>query len=306
MLKIILKSVLQLAVVLIGISTLLFILLRLSGDPAAMIAGPEATNEQLEIIRKELGLDRPIAVQYFSFIFDMMRFEFGNSFRTGLPVWNVILERLPNSLILAAVAVVLAMSVAIPVGVYIAVNRNKASSFFALSGSLIGQSIPNFVLGIFLLLIFAAGLGWFPSYGFSSPLSLVLPAITLSSFMMARHIRLTRSFMVEELQKDYVRTANANGIPQRKIRYKHVLRNVIAPVFSLAAIDLGQLFGGAVITETVFSWPGLGRLLVDNVLHRDYPVVQASVFMIAVIVVAVNFAMNILNRRIDPTLRRVS
>jgi len=294
----------QLAVVLLGVSTLLFFLLRLSGDPAQVVAGAEATPEQLEAVRLSLGLDAPLAQQYVTFVADAVRLDFGTSFLYNTDAREVALSRFGASAELTAVAVLLAMGIALPAGVYSAVRKDSASGSLVTVGTLVGQSVPNFVVGVLLLLVFSVRLGWLPSFGNDGWRSVVLPAITLSLFMMARQTRLVRALMVDELSKDYVRSAVANGVPVRRVRYRLALRNVLVPVLSLAAVDLGALLGGAVVTESLFAWPGVGRLLVDSVGSRDYPVVQASVFLIAVVVVLINFAMEIVNRLVDPTLRR--
>lgn len=301
--RLLLRRGLQLLLVLWGISTLLFLLMRLSGDPAALLAGPQATPEQIEGFRRMLGLDQPLPVQYWYFITDIAQLDFGDSYQYRLPAMQTVMERFPASLQLTFSAVLLALAVAIPVGIFAAVRRGRLSGGLVLTGTLLGQSVPNFVLGILLILVFAVTLGWLPSFGQDGWASLVLPAVTLSAFMMARQTRLVRAYMVEELTKDYVRAAQANGIPTHRIRFRHTLRNVLVPVVGLAGIDIGQMFGGAVITEAVFAWPGIGRLLVDAVLNRDYPLAQAAVFVIAVLVVVVNFAIDLLYRLIDPRLR---
>lgn len=298
-----LRRAAQLVLVLIGISTLLFFLIRLSGDPAAILAGPQATPDQVMEFRRQLGLDRPLPVQYWSFLTDLVRLEFGDSFQFRQPAIEVVLSRFGASAQLTFAAVFIALAVAIPFGVFAAVRRDRLSGNAVLTGTLLGQSVPNFVLGILLILFFSVQLGWFPSFGRSGPLSLVLPALTLSGFMMARQTRLVRALMVEELSKDYVRSAQANGIPLRRLRLNHTLRNVLVPVVGLAGIDIGQIFGGAVVTEVVFAWPGLGRLLVNAVLSRDFPLAQAAVFVLAIVVVVVNLTIDLVYRLLDPKLR---
>lgn len=304
--RLLLRRTLHLGLVLVGISTLLFFLIRLSGDPAAILAGPSATPEQIAGLRQQLGLDRPMLAQYGAFLTDLLRLDFGDSYQYRQPAIEVVLARFPASMLLTLSAVAIGLTVAIPAGVYAAVRRDRLSGSAVLTGTLLGQSVPNFVLGILLILVFSVTLGWFPSFGFDGISSLVLPAITLSGFMMARQTRLVRAFMVEELSKDYVRAAQVNGIPLRRLRLNHALRNVLVPVVGLAGIDIGQMFGGAVITEVIFSWPGMGRLLVDAVLNRDFPLAQAAVFVIAILVVVVNFAIDLIYRFIDPTLRSAS
>lgn len=298
------KRIVQLIVVLWGISTLLFFLIRLSGDPARLIAGPDAPPAQVDQIRVNLGLEGNLIEQYVRFLGKTVQLDFGTSFRYQVSAMAEVVDKLPATLLLAVSAIVLSLLVAIPAGVFAAVKRGKPAGTATTTMTLIGQSIPDFVVGILLILIFAVQFSILPSFGLTDWKSLILPTITLSFFITARQTRLVRSLMLEELSKDYVRSAIANGIPVWRLRSYLVLRNALVPVLGLLAIDLAGLFGGAVVVESIFAWPGMGRLLLDSVTGRDYPVLQAAVFLIAVIVVIINLSIEAAHRAIDPTLRR--
>lgn len=294
---------LQLVLVLFGISAMLFFLIRLSGDPAAIVAGSDADPAMVEEVRRQLGLDKPVLVQFGIFLIDLLRLDFGLSYQYRVPAMDVVFARLGVSIQLTVAAIAIVMAVSIPLGVAAAVRRGRPISHFAQVFSLFNQSVPSFVLGILLIMLFSVGLGVLPSFGYNSAVSIILPAITLASFSVARQLQLVRSYMIDELHKDYVQSAIANGIPVNRVRYRHALPNVLPPILSLAAIDMGAMIGGAIITETVFSWPGVGRLLVEAVLKRDYPVMQAAVFVIAVIVVVINMLVEVANQLVDPRLR---
>lgn len=304
MTQLLIRRAIQLVLVLIGISTLLFLLLRLSGDPAALLAGPQATLEQVEAWRVRLGLDQTLWHQYVSFMGDIFRLDFGNSYTYRQPALTTVLSRLPASGVLTGSSVVFALVLGIGFGTLAARHRGTPVATTILAANLVGQSVPNFVLGIGLIALFGVHLGWFPTFGSGTILSLVLPTITLGGFMAARQIRLVRSLVLGEMNKDYVRVVRAGGLSERRVFYRHIVRNVLAPVIGVAGIDIGLMFGGAIVTETIFAWPGLGRLMVGAVLDRDYPVVQASVFTIAVLVFVVNFLIDLLYRVVDPTIRK--
>lgn len=296
----------QLVLVVLGLSSLVFFLVRVSGDPASVIAGIDASPEVLEAVRENLGLNDPVLVQYIRFLGDLVRFDFGTSFQYRIPAMDVVMSRLPLSGLLAGTAAVMAFLVGIPAGIIAAVRRRSFVGRFILGFAALGQSVPGFVLGILLILVFAVQLGRFPSFGWSGPVSLVLPAVTLSSFVMARQIRLAQAYTIEELNAGYVRTASSLGYSNSRIRYRHILRNVLVPMVSLLGIEFGVFVGGAVITEAVFAWPGLGTLMVGAVSARDYPIIQSGVFVIALIVVVVNFIVDLFYRVIDPRLRTAS
>ena len=293
----------QLLLVVLGLSTLVFFLLRLSGDPVLVVAGPDATPAQIEALNIKYGFDSPLYVQYFRFLLSLVTLDFGRSFLTGQEAVGLVLSRIPASAQLALTALVIAITVAIPLGISAATHPGSIRARIAQFLALAGQSIPSFVLGIVLILLFAVRFPIFPSFGNNEPLSIVLPAITLSSFIMARQLRLVQAYAIEETRMGYVRTARSLGYGPFRIRYRHILRNVLVPLVSLLGIELGTIIGGAVVTEAVFAWPGLGRTMVAAVTARDYPVVQASVLFIGVFVVTINLLVDLLYQRIDPRLR---
>lgn len=304
--KVLIARGIQLVLVIVGLSTLVFFLLRLSGDPALVVAGPDATPEQIEAINEKYGFDASLIEQYFRYLLSLVTLDFGRSFLTGEPALQVVLSRIPASASLALAAITIAVIVAIPLGISAATNPGTLRARFAQSVALLGQSVPSFVLGIVLILLFAVRWPIFPSFGNTEPLAIVLPAITLSSFILARQLRLVQAYAIEEDRQGYIRTARSLGYSGLRIRYRHILRNVLVPLVSLLAIELGTVIGGAVVTEAVFAWPGLGRTMVAAVTARDYPVVQASVMLIGIFVVLVNLGVDLLYRRIDPRLRSES
>lgn len=293
----------QLLLVILGLSTLVFFLIRLSGDPVLVIAGPDATAEQIASLTEKFGFDQPVYVQYFRFLMSLVTLDFGRSFLTGEEALGLVFSRIPASSELAVAALAIAVVVAIPLGISAAANPGSMRARFAQWLALAGQSIPSFVLGIVLILVFAVRIPLFPSFGNEADWALVLPAITLSSFIMARQLRLVQAYASEEMVAGYVRTARSLGYSGLRLRYRHILRNVLVPLVSLLGIELGTIIGGAVVTEAVFAWPGLGRTMVAAVQARDYPVVQASVLVIGVFVVLINLVVDLLYQRIDPRLR---
>jgi peptide/nickel transport system permease protein len=303
MIRILGSRLLQLILVVIGIGTLLFFLVRISGDPALAIAGSDATIEDIASIRQSLGLDRSILEQYLSFLQNLCTLNFGESYTYLLPAMPLILEALPNTLYLSFVAFLLAIVVAVPAGIFAAVKRNSISERVVMSLSMLGQSIPPFVIGIFLILVFSVWLRWLPSFGNEARLSIIMPAVALSAVLMARYTRLIRAYFLEELNRGYVRTGKSLGFTNPRIWFKHVLRNISVPMLSLIGIDLGKFVGGAVIVEAVFAWPGVGSLMINAVKARDYPLLEAGVFAIAVMVVVLNLIVDLLYLYIDPRIR---
>jgi peptide/nickel transport system permease protein len=287
----------------LGISTLLFVLVRISGDPAVAIAGTDATAADIDRIRESLGLNRSGIEQYLSFLQNLATLNFGDSYIYLLPSMPLILEALPSTLYLSLVAFLLAMIVAIPAGILSAVKRKEFSGKFIMSMSMLGQSIPPFVIGIFLILVFSVWLKILPSFGNEQFSSIIMPAVALSAVLMARHTRLVRTYFIEEMSRGYVRTGKSLGFTNTRIRYKHILRNISVPMLSLIGIDLGKFVGGAVIIEAVFAWPGIGSLMVNAVKARDYPLLEAGVFTVAVMVVLVNLIVDLLYQFVDPRLR---
>jgi len=294
---------LQLAVVVFGILSGLFFLLRLSGDPALVLAGPDATPETVAEVRRQLGLDEPLAVQYLSFLGQTARLDFGRSFRYRQPALPLVLQRLPTTLQLAAAAVAVAVVVAVPLGVLAAVRRGRVESRLIMLLAALGQATPSFWLGIVLILIFAVRLRWLPSFGSGDLQHAVLPVATLAAFQVARLARLVRSEMLEVLSQDYIRTAYAKGLSARLVLWRHALRNTLVTLVTAAGLDFSILIGGAVVVETVFTYNGLGLQLVESIGGRDYPVVQATVFVVAIVVVLVHFVVDWSYQLLDPRTR---
>ena len=295
---------LQSLVLLWLVTVVVFGLLHLTpGDPASLMLGEQATPEQIRDLRTALGLDEPLVTQYARFLSHALRGDFGMSIRAQRPALEVVLERLPATLLLAAGAFVFALFVGMPIGVVSAVKRLSLWDHGSMALALLGQSMPVFWLGLMLIVVFSVNLRWFPVSGWGGPQHLVLPAITLGTFLIGLIIRLTRSSMLDVLGQDYVRTARAKGLAEPVVITHHALRNALIPVVTLLGLQLGLLLGGAVITETVFAWPGVGMMTVTAIHQRDYPVVQCAVFVSAVLVVSINWAVDTLYNFLDPRIR---
>ncbi|MFN8534983.1 MAG: ABC transporter permease [Dehalococcoidia bacterium] len=294
----------QLLLVLVGIMTGLFFLLRLSGDPVSMLTGPNPTAEEVLAIRQSLGLDEPLLLQYARFVGQTARLDFGKSIRYGKPAFQMVLDRLPATLQLTVAAISVSLLISIPLGILAAVRRGNPDERGIMLIAALGQAMPNFWLGIVLILIFAVTLRWLPTFGSGELRHLILPTITLAAFYVARTTRLVRSEMIETLSQDYIRTAHAKGLPPRLVLFGHGLRNSLIPVVTAVSLDFSLLLSGAVVVETVFTYNGVGRQLVDSIFGRDYPVVQATVFLIAIIVVLMNFLTDWAYRLIDPRIQR--
>jgi ABC-type dipeptide/oligopeptide/nickel transport system permease component len=264
---------------------------------------PDVTAEEVARFRKAMGFDDPLPVQYWRFLRGVLQGNFGNSLRHDEPALGLVWERMPATLELTVVALAVALLLAIPAGIVSAIFRNTAVDYVSTVVALVGQAMPTFWLGIMLILVFAVGLQVLPSSGRGSVLNLILPALTLGLFTAARTMRLTRSALLEVLGQDYVRTARAKGVAERGVVWKHALRNASIPVITIVGLELGTLLGGAVITETIFAWPGVGRLSVQAIYNRDYPLVQASVFVLASIFVLVNLAVDLVYTYLDPRIR---
>jgi ABC-type dipeptide/oligopeptide/nickel transport system permease component len=298
-----LRKLLHTAFVALGVVTLAFAALRLSGDPAATMLPGDATVDQLEALRRELGLDQPIYVQYVQFLGNALRGDFGISFRHQQPALGLVLERLPATLELAFAALLLAVVVALPLGIVAAIRRGRAVDAVAMGFAVVGQSTPTFWMGIMLILIVSVELGWLPTSGRGGFENLILPAITLGAQFAALLARLTRTSMLEVLGQDFLTTARAKGLRERTVVLRHALKNAAVPVITLAGLQFGTLLGGAVVTETVFAWPGVGRLAVQSILVRDYPVVQAGVFVLALSFVMINLLVDLAYGQLDPRIR---
>jgi ABC-type dipeptide/oligopeptide/nickel transport system permease component len=293
----------HLLVVALGVVTLVFGALRLTGDPALVIAPPQATEDDLAAIRREFGLDRPIGVQYLAFLAGLVRGDLGDSLRYRRPALEIVGERLGATLQLAAAAQLLALVVAIPCGVVAAVRRDRWLDSALTMLATGGQSIPYFWLGLMAMVLFGVQLGWLPTSGRGTWAHLVLPAVTLSSYSTASLTRLVRSAVIEVLGADYIRTATAKGLAAGTVLFKHALRNALIPVLTLVGLQLGALLSGAVIVETVFAWPGIGRLTVEAIHTRDYPIVQSGVLLMALLFVAANQLVDLGYQWLDPRLR---
>jgi len=299
----ILKRLFHSIFVLVGISLVVFIILHLTGDPAALLMPMDATPEQVAQFRQEMGFNDPIIVQYWRFFKGTLRGDFGQSFRHSQPALELVMERMPATIQLTLAAMVIALLVAIPVGIISAIRRNSILDHIGMTGALLGQSTPVFWLGIMLILIFSVTIQWFPSSGRGEIQHLVLPAITLGMFTMARTARMMRSSMLEVMGQEYMKTAKAKGLSPGMVILKHALKNAAIPVVTIVGMELGTLLGGAVITEWIFAWPGVGRLTVQAIFNRDYPVVQAAVFLLASIFVLVNLVVDLLYTYLDPRVK---
>ena len=290
--------------VLFGVATLVFSLIHLiPGDPARAMLGESASQEDVDRLRGRLGLDRPLVEQYGMFLRGLIKGDLGRSLRTGQPVTSQILERMPATIELAGAAMLVAIGFALPLGIIAAVWRGTAIDHAATTLALSGISIPNFWLGPLLALIFAVELGWLPVSGRGTPAHLILPAISLGAALAAILARMARATLLEELREQYVRAARARGVSRARAVIRHAFRNSLIPVVTLIGLQFGAVLTGAVITETVFSWPGVGRLLVQSIGFRDYPIVQGCILLIAVTYVAMNLLTDLFYGVLDPRIR---
>jgi ABC-type dipeptide/oligopeptide/nickel transport system permease component len=298
------RKVFHTAFVAFGVTTLVFAALRLSGDPAATMLPGDASVDELVALRRQLGLDRPLWLQYLSFLGGALTGDFGTSFRHQQPALPLVLERLPATLELAGAALLLAIALALPLGILAAVYRGRAVDVAAMAFAVVGQATPYFWMGIMLILIVSVELGWLPTSGRGGLERLVLPAVTLGTHFAASLARLTRTSMLEVFGQQFVTTARAKGLSEWSVVLAHTLKNAAVPVITLIGLQFGTLLGGAVVTETIFAWPGVGRLAVQSVFVRDYPVVQAGVFVLALTFVAINLLVDLLYGVLDPRIRR--
>ncbi|MFB2936663.1 ABC transporter permease [Aerosakkonemataceae cyanobacterium BLCC-F154] len=334
MFKYILKRLLSLLPVLIGITLLVFTLLHLiPGDPAVVLLGERATPEQIESLREQLGLNQPLPIQYFNFLFNVIRFDFGKSIISGIPIIDEIKTRWPATFELAVAAMLIALILGIPAGIFAAVRKNSWLDNLLMSSSLIGVSLPVYWLGLLLIYLFAvnlqilppsgrisveAGFNFQPITGFfildsllrldfktlQDVLShLILPAITLGTIPLAIIARITRSSMLEVLSQDYIRTARAKGVPEYFVILKHALKNAFLPISTTVGLQFGTLLGGAILTETIFSWPGIGSWIYEGILARDYPVVQGGVIFVSITFVLINLLVDLSYTFLDPRIQ---
>src|SRR5262245_6459142 len=285
--------------VLVGIS----LVVHLSGAPAALYMGPEGTKQDYEMLRAAMGFDRPLPEQYGRFLARAVQGDFGRSLRHQQPTLPLVLERFPATLRLAAAAMLIAVLLALPLGLLSALRRNSLLDAGAMTLALSGQCMPTFWLGILLILVFAVNLRWMPVYGGEGWLTLVLPALTLGVWAMARTARITRSSMLEVLHQDFMRTARAKGLGEWATVLRHALRNGAIPIVTALGLELGNLLGGAVITEAVFAYPGVGRLAVEAVVNKDVPLIQAVVFTVAAVLLLLNIVIDLAYTALDPRVR---
>ena len=293
------QSVLTIFVVL----AIVFTVARWSGDPVTLFAPTDATQADIDKLKRELGFDDPIVVQFVRFLGDAVRGDFGHSFRTNQPAMGEVLERVPATLQLSLSAMLIAVLVAVPAGVLSAVNKGGLFDRFGKIIALVGQAIPNFWLGLLLIFLFAVRLHWLPTGGRGGLSHLVLPALTLSSFTMAALMRLTRSAMLNVLDSEYITMARAKGLPEWTVVLKHGLRSALIPIVTILGLQVGRLISGSVIVETIFAWPGMGRLSIQSINSSDYPVVQAAILLTSSVIVLSNLGVDFLYGLVDPRIR---
>jgi len=319
MLAFVIRRLWQAALVMLVVAFVAFSLFQYVGDPVLAMVGQDATPEQRDELRRDLGLDRPFYVQFGRFVSNASQGEFGLSFRQGRKVSTLLRERLPATLELSLCAAALALLIGVPMGVYTALRRGRFLANLLLAVSLIGVSLPTFLIGILLVLAFAVGLGWLPSYGRGETVALgwwssgfftvdglkhlVLPSITLCLFQLTLIMRLVRAEMLEVLRTDYIRFARARGLSDRAVHFGHALRNTLVPVITIAGLQLGAIIAFAIITETVFQWPGMGLLFIQAVQSADIPIMAAYLCLIALVFVVINLIVDLLYFAVDPRLR---
>ena len=297
------KRFLQAVLVLVGVSFLTFIVAHLTGDPVELMARENASLEDKQALREFLGLDRPLAEQYLTFIGKAVQGDLGYSFVQRASVTELIAERLPATLELAAAGFLLALLISVPLGIIIALKRNTVWDVVVTALAMVGQAAPGFWIGLMLVVLFAVELKWLPVSGYGGPMYLILPAITLALQSAARLTRLVRASMLEVLNADFIRTARSKGLRERTVLFIHAFRSAMIPVVTMAGLELAELVSGAFITETIFAWPGVGRLAVNAVYQRDFPLIQGVVLLAAVFFVVINFLVDVLYVVIDPRVK---
>ena len=300
----VLRRLWQSALTLVGVSVLVFVILRVvPGDPAKMLLPDGAPQSAVDELNRQLGLHEPLHVQYAIFVRSVFRGDFGQSFQYRAPALRVVVDRLGATVQLALAALVITVGVGVSLGVVAAMRRGTGYDYASTVLAVLGQSLPNFWLGIMLILLFGVALRWLPTSGFETWRHLILPAVTLAAFPMALVARLTRSSMLEILGRDFIRTGRAKGLAERAVILRHALRNAAVPLLTVLGLQIGTLLGGAVITESVFAWPGMGKLVVDAIFFRDFPVVQTVLILSATIFVLINLLVDLLYTVIDPRIR---
>jgi ABC-type dipeptide/oligopeptide/nickel transport system permease component len=301
-----LRQVVQAAIVLLNVSIVIFVLVRIvPGDPARLMLGMEASDDAVRAARTQFGFDRPLYIQYVQFVGGVVRGDLGQSVRFRRPVGDLLMESFPATVELALAATAIALVLAVPAGIYAAVHRGEMLDRLLMAGALVGQAMPIFWLGIMLITLFSVRLGWLPTSGRGSLAQLIMPSLTLSTYVMALLARLTRSNMVDVLREAYVRTARAKGLRETIIVHKHALMSAALPIITVLGLQVGALLSGAVVTETVFNWPGIGTLALRAIQQRDYPVVQGVVLVSAALFVLINGTVDLAYRYLDPRVRLI-
>ncbi|HBY93236.1 MAG TPA: ABC transporter permease [Chloroflexi bacterium] len=303
MARYLISRLLQMIPPLFGLTLILFVLLRIGGDPVAHLVRPEASPEEIAAVRAAYGFDRPLHEQYLRSLVLMLRGDFGTSFRFRTAAMPLVLERLPATLELAVAALVVAILIALPAGLLSAIYQNSPLDLFVTTTSTLGRAMPNFWIGIMLILFFAVQLRVLPVSGRDQPTSIILPAVTLGGGIATALARILRSSMLEVMRQEYIVTARAKGLPERVVLIRHALRNALIPAVTVFGLQMAWLLGGAVIVENVFAWPGLGRLMLASVLVRDLSVVQAGVFVFALVVMGTNLLVDFSYALLDPRIR---
>jgi len=303
LIRYIVRRLLWAVMVLVGVSVATFLLVHLTGDPTALYIGMESRQQDYEILRHAMGFDRPLHEQYWRFFSGAIRGDFGLSLRHQMPTLPLVLEKLPATVQLTLAAMAFAVAIALPLGIFSALKKDSLLDTVCMIVALSGQCIPTFWLGIMLIVIFAVQLHLLPAYGRTDWRSLILPSLTLGAWAMARTARLTRSSMLEVLRQDYLRTARAKGLMEQVVILRHALKNAAIPIVTAISLDLGNLLSGAIITEAVFAYPGLGRLVVEAVINKDIPMIQAVVFVVGAIFVVVNIVTDLFYVVLDPRIR---
>jgi peptide/nickel transport system permease protein len=299
----VLSRLAQTALVVFLSLTAVFFMVRLAGDPVTLFMPMDIQAKDVNEFRQRLGFNDPLAVQYARFIGGAVRGDFGESLRYKRDALGLVLERMPATLLLAGTALALTFVVAVPLGVVTAVRRDRLADHIGTIGTVLGQAVPGFWLGLMLIYVFAVQLRWLPTGGMGTVAHLVMPSIVLAAFYAARVARLTRSAVLEILNEEYILTARAKGLAESRVIGKHTLRNSAIPIVTLAGLEAGQLLGGAVITETIFAWPGLGRLTVQALLNRDFPVVLAAVSLTSIVYTLMNLVVDLVYGWLDPRVR---
>lgn len=307
MLKYIFKRILMMIPVLLGVLFLVFTMNEISpGDPAAMIAGDAASMEVVEQIREDLGLNKPLPVRFFNYTKNLvLHGDLGTSYKTKRPVLDEVMDRLPTTILLSLTSAAFAVFLSIPIGIISAIKQNTWIDNLLMVLALIGVAMPAFWQGLMTIILFSVKLGWFPSYGFTTPAHWFMPVLTIGTGAMASLVRITRSSMLEVIRQDYIRTARAKGQTERKVIISHALRNSMIPIITAIAIQLGSMLGGAIVTETVFAIPGIGMLMIQSIKARDYPTIQGAVVVIAVMFSLLNLVVDIIYTFVDPRLKSI-